>query len=93
MLPKHPLPGSVHLEWKRCGRTWCRCSRGHLHGPYFYRRWREDGRQRTEYVKRADLESTLLAIELRKAETVPVYQIKASLSGAVATTRRIKTHE
>jgi hypothetical protein len=50
-LPKM-LPGSVHIEYKRCGKATCRCANGseHLHGPYFYRHVWENGRQRKEYV-------------------------------------------
>ena len=53
-----PLPGGLYAERKRCNRPNCRCTGGGdaLHGPYFYRRWREDGRQRRQYVKAADAE-------------------------------------
>jgi hypothetical protein len=54
-LPKM-LPGAVCPQWVRCGRPTCRCARGKLHGPYYYRFWREDGRLRKAYVKPADLE-------------------------------------
>ena len=47
------LRGSLIAERKRCGKPNCRCARGELHGPYYYRRWRdESGRQRKEYVPR-----------------------------------------
>ena len=56
-LPKiEPLPGSLHAEWKTCGRPTCRCARGELHGPYWSHRWREGGRQRRRYVRPAELE-------------------------------------
>jgi hypothetical protein len=56
-LPKMvPLPGTLRAEHKACGRPNCRCARGELHGPYLYRRWREHGRQRRQYVKPADAE-------------------------------------
>ena len=51
-----PLPGSLHVEFKRCGKPSCRCARGELHGPYWTRRWREGGRQRREQVRPEDLE-------------------------------------
>jgi len=48
-----PLRGTIVAEHKRCGKKNCRCARGHLHGPYYYRRWREwDGTQRKQYVPR-----------------------------------------
>ena len=49
------LKGSVCVQWVTCGKPSCKCTRGDLHGPYYYRFWREDGRLRKEYVKREDL--------------------------------------
>ena len=49
-LPKI-LRGSVQLQWKRCGSINCRCSRGHLHGPYAALMWREGGHQKKRYVR------------------------------------------
>ncbi len=79
-FPKQSLPGSVHIEWKVCGRPWCRCSQGkRLHGPYYYRRWRENGKQRRAYVSGDDLEKTLLAVELYRSERPLISSIRASL--------------
>ena len=50
-----PKTGSVQAEWRRCGKPACRCTRGTPHGPYWYLRWREDGRQRRRYVSREQL--------------------------------------
>ncbi len=58
-FPKiEPLPGSLQAERKRCNRPNCRCVVGGdaLHGPYVYRRWREGGRLRSQYVKPSDAE-------------------------------------
>jgi hypothetical protein len=51
-----PLSGGLYAEQKRCGRLTCRCSVGGdaRHGPYLYRRWLENGRRRSQYVKSAD---------------------------------------
>lgn len=51
-LPKNfeVLPGAVCRQMVRCGYAGCRCARGKLHGPYYYRFWREDGRLRKTYV-------------------------------------------
>jgi len=65
-LPKMVV-GSLHLEFKRCGRARCRCRRGFLHGPYVYGRWREDGRQRKAYVPMKRLSEVLLNIENQRA--------------------------
>lgn len=55
-LPKI-LPGTVHAQWVRCGKTSCRCQRGETHGPYYYRFWREAGKLRKQYIKRQDVQS------------------------------------
>ncbi len=60
MLPKIES-GSICPQLVRCGRKNCRCARGELHGPYFYRFWREDGRLRKTYVKQADAKKLLAA--------------------------------
>jgi hypothetical protein len=57
LLPKiEPIRGSLQADWKKCGKPTCRCARGQRHGPYWSRRWREDGRQRRRYVRPADAE-------------------------------------
>jgi hypothetical protein len=58
-LPKM-LPGEVHAQPRRCGKSNCRCVRGELH-PAYFRFWTEDGRRRKAYVRRADLEETRAA--------------------------------
>lgn len=58
------LHGSLISEHKRCGKPNCRCARGQLHGPYYYRRWRDDsGRQRKAYVPRKQSEQVRQALE------------------------------
>ena len=65
MLPKNGGgPGTLRAEFRRCGKPTCRCARrGALHGPYHYRRWREDGRQRRRYVKPDAVEQVRAALE------------------------------
>jgi len=59
-----PLHGTIVAEHKRCGKKNCRCARGELHGPYYYRRWREwDGTQRKEYVPRERVAEVRKALE------------------------------
>ena len=54
-LPKS-LPGSVHKQWVRCGKAGCRCSDPKkLHGPYYYRIYREFRQIRKEYIKRENV--------------------------------------
>jgi hypothetical protein len=78
----HDLPGSVHLEWKACGRGNCRCRLGHLHGPYYARHWREDGRRRKAYVPAAKLMATLLSIEAHRAASPTALSILTSIRSA-----------
>ncbi len=61
-----PKTGSVCMQWVRCGRPNCRCARGELHGPYYYRFWREDGRLRKAYIKQADLAAVRAACEAER---------------------------
>jgi len=65
-LPKKAA-GSLHLEFKKCGRPQCRCHLGFLHGPYVYRHWRDGGRQRKAYVPMRRLGEVLLALEELRA--------------------------
>lgn len=51
----------------RCGKTGCRCRRGQLH-PTAYLRWREGGRQRRRYVRRADIEPVQAIVAQRHRE-------------------------
>lgn len=37
-------------ELVRCGKKTCKCSEGHLHGPYWYAYWTEGGRSRSQYI-------------------------------------------
>jgi hypothetical protein len=70
-----PLRGSVHIEYKRCGRTNCRCRAGAVHGPYFVRRWWEGTRQRKAYVPRSKVASALLSVEAYRAAFPPLSRI------------------
>ena len=67
LFPKiAPLPGSLQIEWKRCGKGSCRCARGELHGPYAYLFWRERGRLRKRYVRFAEVERVRASCEKRR---------------------------
>ncbi len=54
-LPKM-LPGTICAQWKKCGKSNCRCARGELHGPYYYRFWWEGGRQRKSFIRGSEVE-------------------------------------
>jgi hypothetical protein len=66
MLPKTPLPGVVLEQRVSCGRRNCGCAHGELHGPYFYRFWREGGRLKKAYVKRSELEEVRSRCDARR---------------------------
>lgn len=61
-LPKI-LPGAVCAQWVKCGKPNCKCAHGELHGPYYYRFWRENGRLRKEYIPLAQVETVRAACE------------------------------
>ena len=69
VLPKTEI-GSLHLEFKTCGRPNCRCRRGLPHGPYLYRHWREGGRQRKAYVHMRRMGEVLLEMEHQRAAAI-----------------------
>ena len=80
-FPKlEPLPGSLHAELKRCGNPGCRCARGHLHGPYVYRRWREGQRQRKTYVPPHRLEEVKRGIRLWRELHPPAWSLRQELA-------------
>jgi hypothetical protein len=39
----------------------CKCAHGLLHGPYWYRFWRDDGRLHKQYVPLADVAAVTAA--------------------------------
>jgi hypothetical protein len=65
MLPK-TLPGAVCAQWVRCGKPGCRCAGGQLHGPYFYRFWREGGRLRKAYIRASKLAQVRAQCQARR---------------------------
>jgi hypothetical protein len=65
-LPK-TLPGVVCAQRVRCGKPGCRCAHGQGHLA-FYRFWREGGRLRKRYVRRADLVAVWAACDARRRE-------------------------
>ena len=61
------LPGVVLPQLVRCGKPTCRCRwRENLHGPYYYRFYREGGRLRKTYVPRGQLDDVRAACGRRQ---------------------------
>jgi hypothetical protein len=54
-LPKSRSLGALVEQWKRCGKSGCRCTQGRLHGPYFAVMTRQNGRLHKRYVRLADV--------------------------------------
>ena len=82
LFPKiKPLPGSLHAEYKQCGKPRCRCTRGRVHGPYWYRRWRDDGRQRKAYIPRDRVAAVQAAIARWRQLHPPARTMRDTLAG------------
>jgi hypothetical protein len=41
-------------QYRKCGKSQCRCNNGSLHGPYYFYFYRVDGRLKKSYIKKAD---------------------------------------
>lgn len=41
---------TYRLEWVRCGKEKCKCTRGELHGPYWYSYTRVKGKVKSQYI-------------------------------------------
>lgn len=53
--------GSVVACYTKCNRANCKCLQGQLHGPYFYRFWRQDGKRFKRYIRKEDVAVTKAA--------------------------------
>lgn len=81
LFPKTtPLPGSLHLEWRRCGKLTCRCALGSTHGPYAYRYWYEDGQRRKAYVPRDCVEEVAAGITAWRRLHPPAWTMRQHLA-------------
>jgi len=88
MLPKtipEKLPGTVIAQRVRCGKPNCRCVRGELHGPYWYRFWRDDrGRLHKQYVRPAGLAEVRAACAARQTEEREIREMLVKGAATVA---------
>ncbi len=75
-----PKIGSLQPEWRRCGKPRCRCASGTLHGPYWYLRWREGGRQRRQYVPCEQVNAMRAAIAQRRRLRPPAWSLRQELA-------------
>jgi hypothetical protein len=44
---------SYRQEYRKCGKSSCRCAHGELHGPYLVAYYREKGKLRKRYLGKA----------------------------------------
>lgn len=72
--------GSLHAEWKRCGKRACRCARGALHGPYWYHHERQAGRQRKVYVPGDQVATLRAGLAAWRREHPPVRSMRSRLA-------------
>lgn len=63
-----PLQGGILTQFKRCGRSNCKCVSGSLHGPYYYRVWMLRGIRFKSYVRKADFDRIKAGIEAFQAQ-------------------------
>lgn len=71
----------------RCGDPSCRCTRGDLHGPYWYLRWRERGVQRRRYVAATELEAVRVYLDEHRRQRVAS---EREILAAVSSLRRVE---
>ncbi len=65
VLPKM-LGGTVHQQFKKCGKATCKCARGELHGPYFYHYFRDGAVLSKRYLKASEVEEVRAACLARQ---------------------------
>jgi hypothetical protein len=83
------FPGAICAQWIRCGHPGCKCARGELHGPYYYRFWRDRGRQHKAYVRPGDLDAARTACEARRQQRKDNAQARRQARAAFALLRAI----
>ena len=57
--------GTVHIQYRRCGRPNCHCRDGERH-PAYYLFWRQRGRLRKRYLKASEVEDVRDACTYRR---------------------------
>ena len=58
---------TYRLESVRCGKEKCKCTRGKLHGPYWYCYWSEQGSTKSQYVGKRLPETIRRKLKINKA--------------------------
>jgi hypothetical protein len=85
-----PLPGYVETQMTCCGKRSCRCARGRLHGPYFYRVWSSRGRRMKEYIRLAAVAEVIARCEARRKQQREARAALAELRGMRSLLREMR---
>jgi hypothetical protein len=94
-LPKM-LPGAVCRQMIRCGKPNCKCTRGQLHGAYYYHFVRVGGRLTKRYLKPEKVEAVKAACQARRederARRIKTRQAQQSFRELVSRLREIQRY-
>lgn len=83
------LPGHVESRMVRCGKKGCKCSRGELHGPYFYHRTWGGGSHGKRYVRLTDVAQTRRACDDYRALQTQLREGRAAFKRLMARAREL----
>jgi hypothetical protein len=81
------LNGAICAQYKKCGKSNCKCSRGELHGPYYYRFMWLGGRVIKSYVKLKDVDEQKAACARYRALQNKLLAGRQRYSQMIATLR------
>jgi hypothetical protein len=90
--PKKPpdlLPGYVEARMVRCGKKGCKCSRGELHGPYFYHLTRAVNVRLKSYVRLADERGVRRACQNYRELQADIRRGRAQFKALIARAREL----
>lgn len=76
VLPK-TMPGTVHAQYVKCGKSNCKCADGELHGAYYYHFIRVGGRLKKRYLKADEVRQVQKACLLRQQQERKRHTINA----------------
>lgn len=90
VAPKiHPLPGGIASCRVKCGRANCKCTKGELHGPYYYWRIQYNGKRRKKYIKPSEFSAYQKGIQEHRRQQA---EIRAINEEAKANWRVLREH-
>jgi hypothetical protein len=63
MLPKKM---AICQQFRKCGKAGCKCNAGALHGAYYFFFYREDGKLKKSYIRKAEAAELWEAYSVRR---------------------------